>query len=93
MVIRLLIYLILLIVNKKYVDTEVVNLTPQNSLLLDGSKAMNAYLDMGNNKITNPDTLNCHKVDDDDTILKDLKSGVNNTEYLDSNFKKKDIQV
>ena len=54
---------------------------------------MNAYLDMGNNKIINPDTLNGHKVDDDyDTILKDLKSCVN-TEYLpvDSKLKKKKI--
>ena len=50
---------------------------------------MNAYLDMGNNKIINPDTLNGHKADDDyDTILNDLKSCVN-TEFLDSKLKKK----
>ena len=61
----------------------------QNSLLLDGTKEMNANLDLGNNKIINLETFVDHKVDDDyDSIVKDLKSAVNK-EYLMQKFFKK----
>ena len=62
--------------SKSYVDTEIakIPLSSQDSLLLDGTKAINADLDMGNNKIIKLDAFDDHKVDDDyDTIAKDLK--------------------